>query len=120
MPTKQEIINIMESNLSEEVSPVAAMQRMPPPYTADRSNFDTYTDSSIYSAPPSNSYTNTPTTTTTYGSRSLLAKCHTCGGKNWTRLEYENGLMTHIIAAVLCLTTLLEYEVNAWMKALVV
>lgn len=47
-----------------------------------------------------------PTTTTTYGSRSLLAKCHTCGGRNWTRLEYENGLMTHIIAAVLCLTTL--------------
>ncbi|KAI9578145.1 hypothetical protein GQX74_014039 [Glossina fuscipes] len=105
MPTKQEIINIMESNFSEEVPPVSATQHMPPPYSAERSNFDAYTDSSIYSVQPSNNYSNTSTTTIIYGSRSLLAKCHTCGGRYWTRLEYENGLMTHIIAVVLCLTT---------------
>uniref|UniRef100_A0A1A9X504 LITAF domain-containing protein n=1 Tax=Glossina brevipalpis TaxID=37001 RepID=A0A1A9X504_9MUSC len=103
MPTKQEIINMMENSLPGEPTSSSTTQRMPPDYSVDRPVYNSYTDNSIYAAPLTNNSTNT--NATIYGSHSLLTKCHTCGRRQLTRLEYENGLMTHIIAAILCLTT---------------
>ncbi|XP_075166955.1 uncharacterized protein LOC142239077 [Haematobia irritans] len=115
MPTKQEIIDMMENHLPGEAINIGPSQ-LPPAYPAlDQTVSDQQQPlnqsaagggsggrlGSIYSI--TQAPINHPPAQ--FGARPHLAYCPSCRSQALTRVEYEATLMTHIIAAILCCTT---------------
>ncbi|XP_013108747.1 uncharacterized protein LOC106088015 [Stomoxys calcitrans] len=110
MPTKQEIIDMMENHLPGEPINIGRSEQPPAypslePSALQMQQEDTFPENefrgSVYSItqapiahPPAQ-----------FGARSHLAYCPSCRSQMLTRVDYEATMMTHIIAAILCCTT---------------
>ncbi|XP_073847505.1 lipopolysaccharide-induced tumor necrosis factor-alpha factor homolog [Musca autumnalis] len=112
MPTKQEIINMMENHLPGEPVNITN-NREPPVYPVLQppSLTQDYSQAQPPQPPPRESGVFTVVQApinhppAQFGARPHLAYCPACRAQLLTRVEYQATMMTHIIAAILCCTT---------------
>ncbi|KAM7342774.1 lipopolysaccharide-induced tumor necrosis factor-alpha factor homolog [Cochliomyia hominivorax] len=120
MPTKQELMNMMDNRLPGETLPLRDNAAQPPSYPdlervsyasqhhMEQQNMQqqqqpAYNPEQVYTIPqPTVINIQQPTQ---FGTRSHLAYCSSCHANQMTRCEYQSGMMTHIVATVLFFTT---------------
>ncbi|KAI8128774.1 hypothetical protein FF38_13020 [Lucilia cuprina] len=116
MPTKQELMDMMDNRLPGETLPLSdSAHREPPAYPdLERVSYASqqhreyhqqqqqFLPQQVYTIRQPEAITVQPTQ---FGTRSHLAYCPSCHATQMTRCEYQSGMMTHIIATILCFTT---------------
>ncbi|XP_046811391.1 uncharacterized protein LOC111687426 isoform X2 [Lucilia cuprina] len=120
MPTKQELMDMMDNRLPGETLPLSdSAYREPPAYPdLERVSYASQQHREYHQQQqqflPQQVYTirqpEAIIQPTQFGTRSHLAYCPSCHATQMTRCEYQSGMMTHIIATILCFTTYVFYS----------
>ncbi|XP_065370308.1 lipopolysaccharide-induced tumor necrosis factor-alpha factor homolog [Calliphora vicina] len=114
MPTKQELMDMMDNRLPGEALPLRNTAPVQPPAYPDLERVSYASQHHMeyqqQQQQPQIYTIRQPTTTINiqppqFGTRSQLANCPMCSATQMTRCEYKSSMMTHIIATILGITT---------------